>query len=94
MMLCCVVLRMSLRFVALDKEALTRAEAAGFHAVLNEGSIDLQDDIWKMRWLILATCVSLGIEVPTACRLPQGGPRLCLQRNPWSMKRWSYSIQM
>jgi len=49
--------------VGLDREALTRAEAAGFHAVLNEGSGDLQDDIWKMRWLIQATCVSLGLEV-------------------------------
>ncbi|CAE8587874.1 unnamed protein product, partial [Polarella glacialis] len=49
--------------VALDREAVTRAEAAGFHAVLNERSVDVEDDIWKMRWLIQVTCISIGIEV-------------------------------
>ncbi|CAJ1394585.1 unnamed protein product [Effrenium voratum] len=50
-------------FIALDPDAVARAEAAGFQAVLNENSTDLQDDIWKMRWLILTTCISIGLEV-------------------------------
>eukprot|EP00927_Polykrikos_kofoidii_P025398 TRINITY_DN22823_c0_g1_i1.p1 TRINITY_DN22823_c0_g1~~TRINITY_DN22823_c0_g1_i1.p1 ORF type:complete len:1364 (+),score=168.75 TRINITY_DN22823_c0_g1_i1:220-4311(+) len=50
-------------FVALDEDAYRRAQADGFQAVLNEGSTDLKDDIWKMRWLIMTTCLSLGLEV-------------------------------
>ena len=44
-------------------QAVTRAETSGFHAVLNQGGGDMEDDIWKMRWLILATCVWLDLEV-------------------------------
>ncbi|CAE7226437.1 unnamed protein product [Symbiodinium sp. KB8] len=50
-------------FIALDADAVRRARDSGFNAVLNDGSGDLQDDIWKMRWLIQTTCVSLGLEV-------------------------------
>jgi len=50
-------------FIALDVDAVRRAQDSGFNAVLNDGSGDLQDDIWKMRWLIQTTCVSLGLEV-------------------------------
>ena len=42
--------------VALDKQAFGQATEEGFHVVLNEGSIDLKDDIWKMRWLIWGVC--------------------------------------
>ena len=50
-------------FVALDADAVRRAEASKFNVVLNQGSHDLQDDIWKMRWLIQTTCISLGLEI-------------------------------
>ncbi|CAE7270348.1 unnamed protein product [Symbiodinium sp. CCMP2456] len=50
-------------FIALDADAVRRAQDSGFNAVLNDGSGDLQDDIWKMRWLIQTTCMSLGLEV-------------------------------
>ena len=50
-------------FIALDSDAVRRAQDSGFNVVLNEGSHDLQDDIWKMRWLIQTTCIALGLEV-------------------------------
>ena len=50
-------------FIALDSDAVVRAEASNFNVVLNEGSQDLQDDIWKMRWLIQTTCIALDLEV-------------------------------
>ena len=53
-------------FIALDPDVLERAEAAGFNAVLQDRSGfggDLEDEIWKMRWLIQTTCVALGLEV-------------------------------
>lgn len=50
-------------FVALDADARDRAQADGFQVVLNEESMDLKDDIWKMRWLIQITFLSLGLEV-------------------------------